>query len=129
MQQVPASVWNAIADSQTLQNPSMQQLFPMSQPDLDAALASQAQALTKAGKTDSVINAYQQMAPLLAENEAISEYINQTGNSDLRSAMPEVLTAPEAVAIASQDRPLSKSEQSTLLTLLQPLTPASSVND
>jgi len=100
----------------------------MSQPQLDDALASQAQAMSKAGQTDSVINAYQLMAPLLAENQAISAYINRTGHSDLRSALPEVLNAPEAVAIASQENPLSKSEQNTLLTLLLPLMPASSVN-
>jgi hypothetical protein len=128
MQQVPASVWNQIAQTQPLQNPDMRQLFTMSQPQLDEALASQAQALSKAGQTDSVINAYQLMAPLLAENQAISNYINQTGHSDLRSALPEVLNAPEAVAIASQENPLSKSEQATLLKLLLPLMPTSSVN-
>lgn len=128
MQQVPASVWNQIAQTQPLQNPSMQLLFPMNQTQLDAALASQAQALAQAGQTDSVINAYQLMAPLLAENQAISQYINQTGHSDLRSAMPEVLNAPEAVAIASQENPLNASEQKALLNLLLPMMPASSVN-
>lgn len=128
MQQVPASVWNQIAQTQPLRNPSMQQLFPMSQQQLDDALSAQALTLESHGLTDSVINAYQLMAPLLAENQAISAYINQTGHSDLRAALPEVLNAPEAVAIASQENPLSASEQSELLNLLLPLTPASSIN-
>lgn len=127
MQQVAAAIWNEIAKTQDLRNPSMKVLLPMSQPEMDKVLEQQAKALEKSGQPDSVINAYQQMAPLLAENEAISSYINQVGNSDLRSALPEVLTAPEAVAIASQERPLSKSEQTQLLNLLQPLTPASSL--
>lgn len=129
MEQVAASVWNAIAKSQELRNPSFKLLMAMSQDKLTEALAEQATALEQAGHLASVINAYQQMAPLLSENEAISSYINQTDNSDLRAALPEVLNAPEAVAIASQERPLSSSEQSELLKLLQPLTPASSLND
>lgn len=128
MQQVPASVWNQIAQTQPLRSPSMQALFPLSQQALDNALAAQALMLEVHGLTDSVINAYQLMAPLLAENQAISAYINQTGHSDLRAALPEVLNAPEAVAIASQENPLSASEQSELLNLLLPLTPASSIN-
>ena len=128
MQQVPASVWNQIAQTQPLRNPSMRALFPMDQQALDNALTAQALTLEMNGQTDSVINAYQLMAPLLAENQAISAYINQTGHSDLRSALPEVLNATEAVAIAAQDRPLNANEQSELLTLLQPLTPASSIN-
>lgn len=128
MQQVPASVWNEIARTQELSNPSMKMLFEMKQSVMDGALEMQARALEKSGVPDSVINAYQQMAPLLAENQAISRYIEQTGNSDLRLALPEILNAQEAVAIASQDRPLSSSEQSALLELLQPMTPASSIN-
>lgn len=128
MQQVPASVWNQIAQTQPLQNPSMKELFPMNQAQLDAALASQAQAMSTAGQTDSVINAYQLMAPLLAENQAISAYINQTGHSDLRSALPEVLNPSEATAIATQENPLSASEQAALLNLLRPLMPSSSIN-
>lgn len=127
MHQVAASVWNAIAKSQELRNPSFKLLMAMSQDKMTEALAGQATALEQAGHPASVINAYQQMAPLLAENQAISSYINQTGNSDLRAALPEVLNAPEAVAIASQERPLSKNEQETLLQMLRPLTPASSI--
>lgn len=127
MNQVAAAVWNAIASSQELQNPSFKILMAMPQDEMTQALEEQANVLEQNGTPASVINAYQQMAPLLAENQAISAYINQTGNSDLRAAMPEVLNAPEAVAIASQERPLSRSEQATLLQMLQPLTPATSI--
>ncbi len=128
MHQVAASVWNAIAKSQELRNPSMRILMQLTQEEMDEVLRAQANALEARSVPDSVINAYQAMAPLLAENEAISSYINQTDNSDLRTALPEVLNAPEAVAIASQERPLSESEQQQLLDLLQPLTPGTSLN-
>jgi hypothetical protein len=128
MHQIAAAVWNEIARTQTLRNPSMQILFAMPQSKLTEALEAQAKVLEQNGQPDSVINAYQTMAPLLAEHEAISSYINQMDNSDLRAAMPEVLNAPEAVAIASQEHPLSKDEQTQLLQLLQPLTPGTSLN-
>lgn len=126
MHQVAAPVWNAIAKSQELRNPSLKILMAMPQQEMDEVLSAQAGQLEANGTPTSVVNAYQQMAPLLAEHEAISSYINQTGNSDLRAALPEVLNAPEAVAIASLERPLSESEQETLLNLLLPLTPANS---
>lgn len=128
MYQVPARVWNEIAASEELVNPSFQKLMQMTQEQLTQALESQAQALEANGVPDSVIVAYQEIAPLLAENAAISRYIDRTGNSSLRDALPEILNAEEAVVIATQDRPLSKSEQQTLLDMLKRLEPASSLN-
>lgn len=123
MHQVPAAVWNAIAASQHLANPAMQTLMGLSQQELDEAMRWQAQLMEKAGQTDSVINAYQRVAPLLAEHQAISAYINQTDSLSLRSAMPEILTPAEGVAVANLEMPLSASEQQQLSALLQPLTP------
>lgn len=128
MYQVPPSVWNAIAKTQELRNPSFRQLMAMPEEKMLKALDEQAKALTASKVPDSVISAYQEIAPLLAENEAISKYIEQTGNSSLRSALPEILSAPEAVSIASKDRSLSKSEQQLLLKMLQPLAPMTSIN-
>lgn len=123
MHQVAAAIWNAIAKSQELRSPSFKLLMAMTQSEISEALDEQATALEKAGAPDSVINAYQQMAPILAEHEAISAYINQTGRFDLRAALPEILNVREAVSLASIDRFLSIEEQRTLfimLTLLQP---------
>lgn len=128
MYQVPARVWNEIAASEELVNPSFQKLMQMTQEQLTQALESQAKVLEARGVPDSVIVAYQRLAPLLAENEAISRYINRTGNTSLREALPEILNAEEAVVIATQDRPLSKSEQKTLLDMLKRLEPETSLN-
>lgn len=128
MHQVPARVWNEIAASEELVNPSFQKLMQMTQEQLTQALESQAKVLEARGVPDSVIVAYQRLAPLLAENEAISRYINRTGNSSLRDALPEILNAEEAVVIATQDHPLSKSEQQTLLDMLKRLEPETSLN-
>lgn len=126
MFQVPAAVWNQIAETQEIQSPAMKTLFLMDQDEMTAALSQQADALSQSGVPDSVINAYQTMAPLLMEHEAISEFINQTDNSTLRAGLPEVLNAPEAVGIANQDRTLTQSEQQQLLEMLTRLEPATS---
>lgn len=128
MYQVPARVWNEIAASEELASPSFERLMKMNDEQILQALDEQAKALEARGVPDSVIVAYQRLAPLLAENEAISRYINRTGNTSLREALPEILNAEEAVVIATQDQPLSKSEQQTLLDMLKRLEPASSLN-
>lgn len=128
MYQVPARIWNEIAASEELVNPSFERLMKMNDEQILQALDEQAKVLEARGVPDRVIVAYQMLAPLLAENEAISRYINRTGNTSLREALPEILNAEEAVVIATQDRPLSKSEQKTLLDMLKRLEPASSLN-
>ena len=128
MYQLPAQVWNLIAQQPEMQNPSMKALMSMNQEQMDSALQQQADALTQNGVPDSVINAYQTMGPLLAENQAISSYIEKTGNSDLRKACPEVISAPEALAVAKQDYRLSEPEQQQLLQMLMQLEPMTSLN-
>lgn len=128
MYQVPTAVWNEVAKQPEMRFQAFKLIMSMTQDEMLEALNQQAEALAQNGVPDSVINAYQTMAPLLAENEAISAYINKTDNSNLRAALPEVLNAPEAVAIAEQDRPLSEAEQQLLLEMLTPLEPATSIN-
>ena len=128
MHQVPARVWNEIAASEELASPSFERLMKMNDEQILQALDEQAKVLEARGVPDSVIVAYQRLAPLLAENEAISRYINRTGNTSLREALPEILNAEEAVVIATQDRPLSKSEQKILLDMLKRLEPETSLN-
>lgn len=129
MFQVSAPVWNQIAETQQMRFPAMKTLFSMDQEGITEAMNSQASALSKSGVPDSVINAYQLMGPLLAESQAISRYINQMGSLSLRDAMPEILSAAEAVAIARQEVPLSNSEEEQLLTMLTPLEPGISTGD
>lgn len=129
MFQVPAAVWNQIAETQQMRFPAMKALFSMDQDGITEAMNSQASALSQNGVPDSVINAYQKMGPLLAESQAISRYINQMDSLNLRDALPEVLSAAEAVAIARQEVPLSNSEEEQLLTMLTPLEPGISTAD
>lgn len=128
MYQVPARIWNEIARTQKLASPSFQKLFRMNDEQILQALDEQAKVLEDNGVPNSVIVAYQKLAPLLTESEAISRYISETGNTSLRAALPEILSAEEAVVIATQDHLLSKSEQQTLLDMLKRLEPETSLN-
>lgn len=128
MYQVPAQVWNQIAQQPEIKHQSLKYLMSMPQDEMDETLQGQASQLEQNGASDSVINAYQTLAPLLAENQAISAYIEKTGNSDLRKALPEVISAPEALAVANQDYQLSEAEQQQLLKMLTPLVPETSLN-
>lgn len=128
MYQVPARVWNAIAATGSLRNPSFKILMAMPEEQMLKDLDEQAKVLAKRGVSDSVISAYQELAPLLAEHEAISRYINQTGNFDLRAALPEILSPQEAVAIAAKDRLLSASDKTQLKQMLTRLAPTTSLN-
>lgn len=124
MHQLPAEVWNKIAASQALQLQASEQLMAMDQPQLDAALEQQAQALREDGKPEAVISAYQALMMPLAEQEAISRYINQTDSLALRQALPDVASAEEALQLAANDYPLTPDDLQILYPLLQALQPS-----
>ena len=121
MHNLPAQVWNKIAQTVPLRLKASASLMAMTQQQLDNELESQAQALRKSGNSSLVIAAYQQMMMPLAEQQAISAYISQTGESELRQALPDVQTAAEAVALATNDLPLTGPDRTQFLQLLTPL--------
>ncbi len=57
------------------------------------------------------------MKPLLLENVAISKYTQ--AHPMYRSALPEVVSIAEAIALASMDRPLNQAQQRSLRNLLK----------
>lgn len=121
MYQVPASVLNRILQSQPLQTPWAETLFKMDQEELNQALEQQAVALESAGVPDPVALAYQKIAPVLAEQEAISAHIEQTGNSELRTALPEVTTPDEAAMVMTREYRLTPEHATQLLDMLNRL--------
>ena len=73
----------------------------------------------KAKAPERAAMAFATVMPLLLENRAISRFVVKTQRPDLRSALPEVTTPSEAVALASTEFNLTSQEQSALLNLLQ----------
>lgn len=123
MYQIAAPVWNRIASTVRLRHTWARTMFAMPQEELARALDEQAQRMTFSGTPARVIRAYQTVAPLLAENEALSRYFQKTADLQLRQALPEVTTPQEAVALAVAEFRLEPPEQTTLLFLLNGLTP------
>ena len=117
MYQAPQPIWNEIAKTQELRTPLWRSLFAAK--DLPAAIEPLEAQLEQRGADTRVTRAYLLVAPLLAENLAISRYIEQTGRASLRSSMPEIETVNEATILASQEFNLKPSQQAKLQQLLQ----------
>ena len=118
MYQVPTVVWNEIAKSQALSQPWVT-LFRMTQQELPAGLEKLVDAPLEAqGADNKTVLAYRLVAPLLQENEAISDYIMLVDNPSLRASLPELTSVNEAVILASQEYLLNPSQQAKLTQLL-----------
>ena len=118
MQQVPMSVWNAIAASQPLSQP-WATLFRATPETLPAQLEKLVdKPLMAKGADNRVLLAYRLTAPLLVENEAISAYLIESDRQELRNSMPELTSVSEAVMLASMEYRLLPSQQAKLQQLL-----------
>ena len=123
MYQIAPQLWNEIARTEAIRSPTLRAMMAVPPERMLEALAGQEKALEAAGTPAAVITSYMTMAPLLCESRAISRYIARTESFGLRDALPEVLTAKEAVAMAALDRSMTSTEQKSLLTMLLPLEP------
>jgi len=119
MRQVAQSIWNEIAKRPEMQYSEMKALFSLSPEEIDAALDAQADEMESAGEPDSVILAYQLVAPLLFEREAIQAFVLSTESFGLRAALPEILSVDEAVRIATMEYRLTDHEMVRLQNLLE----------
>ncbi len=126
---VPARILNDIARTQPLRTKWARRVFALDQESLMAVLQIQSDEMEARRVPNSVILAYQSMALLLAENGAISNYIVATDRLDLRSVLPEIVSAREAVFVADGDYRLSDDEKEQLAGMLAPLDPWADVED
>lgn len=119
MYQVPMSVWNAIAKSQPLGRP-WATLFRMTPEELPQGIALLVDAPAEAAGADNrTVLAYRLVAPLLVENEAISAYLEETRQPNMRACLPELTSVNEAVTLASMEYRLTPSQQRKLTQLLR----------
>lgn len=113
---VPIQVWNQIAPQ--MQNKELARIFAMtSQEKADAALDQW--AAKAVGEEPMLRLAFQEIAPLLAENVAISRWTEK--NPDWKQALPEVLTAGEAAHLAQADYMLDAPQTEQLIAQLRAL--------
>jgi hypothetical protein len=118
MECVPAKILNEIASSQELKTDWARRLFQMNDQDKMIDQAQQYLALTRRGISHRVVANYQDLAPLMAENEAISRYVLEKNDPELRMLLPEICSPTEAMRIADNLRPMSEPERLQLATML-----------
>lgn len=123
MYAVPANLLNEIAKSQKLKFQWSHLLFSLNQQQKQDQLDHQADLLEQRGIPLKVVRLYQEIGPLLAENEAISRFSTAKGDSQIRELLPEIPTLQEALRVAEMQEPLTGSERLKLSRLLRPLAP------
>lgn len=118
MYQTPLPIWNEIAKTQELATPQWRRLLNLDPEAMPSAIKDLETRLEQKGADPRSIRAYLLTAPLLAENEAISRYVEASGNPGLRASLPELTSINEALVLASHEFRLSPSQQSMLRKLL-----------
>ena len=116
MYQAPATIWNAVAETGPLRTGWAEQMFPLPQEEMDAAIEAEVARLRALVGADSVIPAaYLVTMPLLWEQEAIRNLTDRVGPI---GSLPPVETVDDAMAIALGDFPLTPDEAQTLRAML-----------
>lgn len=113
---VATMVWNQIAETQELKTAWAKKVFAMGPEQMLQAEDEEYRAL-KATVGHDVAASYQDVKPLLLENEAISRFTQ--AQPMYREALPEVTSISEALILASMERPLSPMQQNRLRRLLE----------
>jgi hypothetical protein len=119
MYQLAMHVWNEIAAKTKLQHLPWSHLFGLEPMALIAALVKLEEKIDAQVKDATVTRAYLLTAPLLAENQAISQFVELTQDPGLRVALPELTTISEAVALATAEFRLMAHQQTKLRELLR----------
>jgi hypothetical protein len=115
---VTTAIWNDLVASQHLRSHDWTRLMKMDDSTLTRTLDKIGTALGNRGVPDQVALAYLVVAPLLAENAAISRYIEMKSNPSLRAVLPELTTVEEAISLASMEYSLTVADQRKLRKLL-----------
>jgi hypothetical protein len=118
MYSVPSATLNQIAATQDLRNKWAKNLFRLTEDQKQLQLDKQVDALIKAGNSWAVAMGYVTVAFLMVENEAISKFIQETEQSDLRAVLPEIVTPEEALLVAEKDFPMTKRDRKKLYSIL-----------
>lgn len=118
MYQVTPETWNEIAAEGALVHPTWARIMSLPESEMMSALDQLAEVWEQSYPERSV-RAALLVAPLLAEHAAISAHLEDHPMAwALRSAMPEILSVGEAVAVAEFEFMLEPSQAEALERLL-----------
>ena len=93
-------------------------LLMLPEQELQEELDRMGRQLRAQAVTVNVVTAYQALAPLLWEAEAVRAYRARTGSSEIAQALPELASVQEAMESAQVDYRLTPPEQRRLHKLL-----------
>lgn len=114
MYQTPLSIWNDIALGQPLY-PQMHELFSATPETLPAMIDKHLDKPAEAmGLDNPTTLAFRLVMPLYVENEAISAYIEEMHQPQLRSSLPELTTVRECLELAAMEYRLNQSQLQSL---------------
>lgn len=117
MTSVAASVWNQIAKTQELETEAAKVAFRLNQEQLGQMVIFWMFETEKHLTLPKVVLCLPTFLPLLTESLAIGSFTSQHPN--FRNALPEVLSADEAVQLAIADYRLTPQEQLSLRRALE----------
>lgn len=100
---IDQDIANEIAKSQTMKYREMLEMFRAIEDQAVEMESLLRREIFKLTNDDQVARAVVAYLPLLLEHKAITNYIDQTKNSQLRMMMPEILTADEAGLMAQRE--------------------------
>jgi hypothetical protein len=101
-----------------VKDPQIKALLLLPDQELQEELDRMGQQLRARGVPVGVVVAYQALAPLLWEADAVRAYHLQKGSSEIMMALPEVASVQEALELAQVDYRLTVPEERRLRRLL-----------
>ncbi|GHV08086.1 hypothetical protein AGMMS50229_15950 [Campylobacterota bacterium] len=119
MYMLPAAIWNDIARTQELKTRWAKWIFLLDDSTLIAALEDHSRRIVSEGMPERTVMSYHEALPIYAEREAITSYIIQTQQPELRSAVPEVSDHKEAARIVAMEHRLENQQEQTVARLLE----------
>jgi len=121
MNQVSQEIRQAIAKRPEIKNPDLKQLLAMDDETLEEELDQRGERLTASGYPNKAVQAYQDLAWLLAEREAVQAYVRTAGNTELIRILPDLATVEETLEAARMEYRLDGVSLMKLRILLQRL--------
>ncbi len=104
-----------------VESPTIKKLLEMESEELDQILEDQLDGLEKRGANPTVALAYQLVAPLYQENQAVMTFLAEPANFHLSGALPDLATVQEAVDVATAEYRLTPEQQKELESMLAEL--------